>query len=144
MANNDKLWVLGHRITPVKVSGNYDMVIGETGPNVPGPPPHYHAKMNEVFMVIDGGMEFMVNGKVTHLKTGDSIDLPFNAVHTFKNVGAVPCKWINIHSPKGFLSFFEDMGISEDETDALLKSVDSKLIERVMKEAVNYDMHITV
>ena len=136
------MWVLGHKISPVEVSGDYDMVIGETPPNVPGPPPHLHKKLNEFFMVLEGEMEFVVNGEVKKVKKGDSVDLPINAVHTFKNSGDVPCKWLNIHSPKGFLSFFETMGVPADEPQAIEKSVSEDIIGKVMKEAPTFDMHI--
>jgi mannose-6-phosphate isomerase-like protein (cupin superfamily) len=142
MKENNKLWVLGHKISPVEVSGNYDMVIGETAPNFPGPPPHFHSRLNELFMVLEGEMEFLINGKPKKVGPGESIDLPPNVVHTFNNSGTTTCKWINIHSPKGFLSFFEDMGIQEDESEAMKKSVDEKIINQVMQTAADYDMHI--
>jgi mannose-6-phosphate isomerase-like protein (cupin superfamily) len=136
------LWVLGHKISPIEVSGNYDMVIGETAPNIPGPPPHFHTGLNEVFMVLEGEMEFLINGEVKKIKQGESVDLPPNVVHTFNNVGSSNCKWLNIHSPKGFLSFFEDMGIPESESEAMKKSVDESIINKVMQTAATYDMHI--
>jgi mannose-6-phosphate isomerase-like protein (cupin superfamily) len=139
---DNSLWVLGHRISPVEVSGNYDMVIGETPPEVPGPPPHFHSKLNEVFYVLEGEMEFMVNGEIKKLKNGDAIDLQPNAMHTFKNDGTTTCKWVNIHSPKGFLAFFREMGVPGNEPDAIKKSVDEHIIRRVMAEAASYDMHI--
>lgn len=142
MVENRSSWVLGHKISPVEVSGNYDLVIGETAPNVPGPPPHFHSALNEVFMVIEGEMEFVINGELKNIKKGESVDLPPNVVHTFKNSGSTTCKWINIHSPKGFLSFFKDMGIPENEPDAMRKSVDESIINKVMQTAANYDMHI--
>ena len=144
MEKQSKYWVLGHKISPVEVSGNYDMVIGETAANVPGPPPHFHTKMNELFMVLEGEMEFIIDGKPITVKKGESVDLPPNLIHTFKNAGNSDCTWINIHSPKGFLSFFEDMGVSEDEPDAFNKSVSDDLINKVMKEAASYDMHIKI
>lgn len=142
MKENNNLWVLGHKISPVEVSGNYDMVIGETPPNVPGPPPHYHSGLNELFMVLEGEMEFMINGEIKKVTQGKSVDLQPNVVHTFKNVGTSTCKWVNIHSPKGFLSFFEEMGIPEGEPDAIKKSVDESIINKVMQTASDFDMHI--
>jgi mannose-6-phosphate isomerase-like protein (cupin superfamily) len=142
MKKQAKLWVLGHKINPIEVSGNYDMVIGETAPNVPGPPPHFHAKTNELFMVLEGEMEFIIDGNPITVNKGESVDLPPNSVHTFKNDGNIACQWVNIHSPKGFLSFFEDMGVAQDESDAFQKSVSDDIIQKVMKEAVLYDMHI--
>ena len=142
MKGNNKLWVLGHRISPVRVSGNYDMVMGETAPNVQGPPPHFHSGLNELFMVLEGEMEFLINGEPKKIKQGESVDLPPNVVHTFNNAGTSTCKWINIHSPKGFLSFFEEMGIPENEPEAEKKSVDESIINKVMQTAADYDMHI--
>ena len=72
----------------------------------------------------------------------NKIRSPPDVVHTFKNTGPSPCKWINIHSPKGFLSFFEDMGIPENDPEAMKKSVDESIINKVMQTAVDYDMHI--
>ncbi len=142
MKENSNLWVLGHKISPVEVSGNYDMVIGETAPNIPGPPPHFHSELNELFMVLEGEMEFLINGALKKVRQGESVDLPPNVVHTFKNAGTSTCKWINIHSPKGFLSFFEEMGIPESESEAMKKSVDESIINKVMQTAADYDMHI--
>jgi mannose-6-phosphate isomerase-like protein (cupin superfamily) len=142
MKNNTTRWVLGHKISPVSVSGEYDMVIGETPAQVPGPPPHYHKGYNEVFLVIEGEMEFMVDGEVKIVKAGESVDLPPNTLHTFGNTSAANCKWVNIHSPKGFTSFFADMGIPEDEQDAMARSVDESVIQKVMQVAAQYDMHI--
>jgi len=144
MKNNKNMWVLGHKISPVHVSGNYDMVIGETGPKVPGPPPHFHSEMDELFLVLEGEMDFIINGEMKKIGQGESVDLPKNTIHTFTNNGDTPCKWINIHSPKGFLSFFEDMGIPESDENALQKSVDESVINKVMAEAASYDMHIKV
>ncbi|NND05554.1 MAG: cupin domain-containing protein [Saprospiraceae bacterium] len=144
MEKKKDLWVIGHRISPIAVSGNYDMVIGETAPNVPGPPPHYHTKLHELFLVVEGEMDFVIDGEPKTLRQGESVDLPANVVHTFTNTGSTTCRWVNVHSPKGFLSFFEDMGVPESEAGAMTKSVDERIINRVMKEAANYDMHIKI
>jgi mannose-6-phosphate isomerase-like protein (cupin superfamily) len=144
MKENNTLWVLGHKISPIEVSGNYDMVIGETQPHIPGPPPHFHSGFNELFMVLEGEMEFLINGEHKKIRQGEAVDLPPNVVHTFKNGGSSVCKWINIHSPKGFLSFFMDMGIPENESEAMKKSVDESIITKVMQTAADYDMHITL
>lgn len=142
MTKKNDLWVLGHKISPIEVSGNYDMVIGETPGNVPGPPPHFHNGFNELFLVIEGEMEFMVNGVIQLVKQGESVDLPAGALHTFSNKSSSSCKWINVHSPKGFLSFFEEMGIPAEKLEAMKKSIDKSIIDKVIAEAADYDMHI--
>ncbi|WP_367390598.1 cupin domain-containing protein [Lewinella sp. LCG006] len=142
MEKKEELWVLGHKISPIEVSGNYDMVIGETPGNVPGPPPHIHNGFTELFLVIEGEMEFMVNGVTQVVKQGESVNLPVGALHTFSNSSSSSCKWINVHSPKGFLSFFQEMGIPTTKEEAMKKSIDKSIIDKVIAEAANYDMHI--
>ena len=123
---NSEIWVLGHKITKHNPSGNFDMVEGFTPANVQGPPPHYHAGFSELFVVLEGTMEFMVNGEMIKAETGDAVDLPPNTIHTFNNAGDTPCRWLNIHSPKGFLSFFERFGVDTNHEEAFEKSLDDK------------------
>lgn len=135
-------WVLGHKVTPYYTSGDYDLMLAETPPMVPGPPPHAHNAYKESFLIIEGEMEFMINGEIKLVKAGESVDVSPNVVHTFSNKSEKPCKWINIHSPKGFLNFFEQIGIPVDEQNAIEKSVEPELIQRVIATAGDYDMHI--
>lgn len=135
-------WVLGHKICPQIVTGDFDLVIGESPAQTQGPPPHYHNGYHEVFLVTQGQMEFMRNGKVTVIGAGESIDLSPKVIHTFSNNSDNVCKWINIHSPKGFSRFFENHGISDNESDARLKSVSAEIIQKVIRTASQYDMII--
>ncbi|MBT8187808.1 MAG: cupin domain-containing protein [Croceitalea sp.] len=95
-------------------------------------------------MVTEGEMEFMLNGEITLLTAGKSINLPPKAVHTFSNKGNKTCKWVNIHSPKGFLKFFENLGVPVGEDQAKNKSMAPELIQQVIETAVQYDMNITM
>ncbi|MCW5517637.1 cupin domain-containing protein [Muriicola sp. Z0-33] len=144
MIQSTSKWVLGHKVTPYFTSGDYDLALGETPPKVQGPPPHSHNSYKESFLIIDGEMDFMVNGELLKVKAGESVDIPPKTVHTFSNSSDQPCKWVNIHSPKGFREFFEKMGVPADETDAVHKSVAPHLIQEVIKTAADYDMHIQV
>ena len=64
-------------------------------------------------------------------------------IHTFYNTSDETCKWVNIHSPKGFSKFFENLGISEKEEEAEIKSLSPKIIQEVIETASLYDMIIT-
>ena len=137
-------WVLGHKVTPHDTSGDYDLMLAETPPNMQGPPPHFHNAFKESFLIVEGEMEFFVNGETIILKAGESVDIPPKTLHTFGNKSDKPCKWINIHSPKGFRDFFEKMGIPENEDNAPEKSLAPEIINRVMATAADYDMIIKV
>lgn len=94
--------------------------------------------------MIEGEMEFMVNGETTIVKAGESVDIPPKTLHTFGNKSDKPCKWVNIHSPKGFRNFFEQMGIPATEENATEKSLDAAVINKVMTTASEFDMIIKV
>jgi len=137
-----KLWVLGQEVTLHPTSGDYDLAIIQTPPKSQGPPPHLHHEYKEAFFIIEGEMEFFVDGHHQTLKTGESLDVPPGVLHTFANKGNVPCKFVSIHSPKGFLDFFEKFGVHYEQENALEKSVQPETIQQVLAEAENFDMHI--
>ena len=76
------------------------------------------------------------------IKNGESVNLSPKSVHTFSNNSDNMCRWVNIHSPKGFLKFFEELGVPDNEDEARQRSVDPAIIQRVMDTAANYDMMI--
>ena len=135
-------WVLGHKVTLHDTSGDYDLMVAETPPMVPGPPPHEHNSYKESFLITEGEMEFFINGETKIVRAGETVDIPPNTVHTFGNKSDQPCKWVNIHSPKGFRSFFESLGVSEDEENAREKSLAPEIIQKVIATAQDYDMLI--
>ncbi len=135
-------WVLGQKVTMHPSSGDFDLVICETPAGAQGPPPHIHTNYKEAFLIVEGEMEFFVNGNLETRKAGESLDVPPGTLHTFNNRTDQPCKWVNIHSPKGFSSFFDTFGIPESERDAVKKSLDPNIIGQVLATASEYDMLI--
>lgn len=107
MKNYSTKWVLGHKITTYDTSGDYDLMMAETPAQAPGPPPHFHNNFKESFLIIASEMEFFINGEVKQVRAGEMVDIPPKTLHTFSNKGNSTCKWINIHSPKGFRVFLK-------------------------------------
>lgn len=144
MNNYNTKWVLGHKVTSYDTSGDYDLMMAETPPKVQGPPPHLHNSFKESFLIIEGEMEFFVNGEVKNVKAGESVDIPPKTLHTFGNKSNLPCKWVNIHSPKGFREFFDKMGIPAENENAQVESVTPEIIQKVIETAGDFDMIIKV
>ncbi|WP_422082487.1 cupin domain-containing protein [Ulvibacterium sp.] len=144
MNSTNTKWVLGHRVTPHETMGDYDLMVAETPPGVQGPPPHLHNSFKETFLIIEGEMEFFVNGDTRIVKAGESVDIPPKTLHTFTNKSDKLCKWVNIHSPKGFRDFFEQIGVPEDQENAIEKSLAPEIIDKVMSTASDFDMIIKV
>ncbi|WP_108246296.1 cupin domain-containing protein [Muricauda brasiliensis] len=142
MKNNTSKWVLGQKVTLHPTTGDYDLVVCETPAGAQGPPPHVHSEYKEAFMVVQGELEFFVNGETFICKQGESVDIPPGTLHTFSNKTDTACTWVNIHSPKGFYKFFETFGIPETEEDAIMKSVEPEIIQKVLATASQYDMAI--
>lgn len=140
--NNDIKWVLGHKFIPHPTSGDFDMAVFETPAQTDGPPPHSHNTYQEAFLILEGELEFFINGKIKTIKAGESVDVTPGTLHTFNNRSLHPCKWLNIHSPKGFYKFFDEVGVPFEEEDALKKSLDSEVIEKVISTAGDFDMTI--
>lgn len=133
---------LGHTLALQAPTGDYDLFEGLSMPQVPGPPPHYHAHYHELFHVVDGQLEFLVNGQTVLVPAGESIDLPPHTVHTFRAVGETPCRFLNVHSPKGFQAFFEEFGVDAAQENAFAASVDAQIIQQVLERAASFDMHL--
>lgn len=142
MKQSNEKWVLGHKVSPHFTSGDYDLITGETPPQVPGPPPHFHHTYHESFVITEGEMEFMMDGEIKVVKAGETINIPPKTLHTFSNKSDHPCKWVNLHSPKGFIKFFSRIGIPIKEEQAQKRSVDPAIIDEVINTASDFDMHI--
>src|SRR5260221_14787405 len=50
-----------------------------------GPPPHRH-DFEEMFTILEGEIEFTFRGKILVARTGETLNFPANAPHSFKNV----------------------------------------------------------
>ncbi|PKA99188.1 Cupin domain-containing protein [Flavobacteriaceae bacterium MAR_2009_75] len=142
MKNLQTFWVLGHEVTQHPTTGDYDLTIIKTPAGVQGPPPHVHQEYKEAFLIVEGEMEFIINGKHETLKAGESLDVPPGTLHTFVNKGDVPCKFVSIHSPKGFFKFFKEFGVDKNEANAFEKSVHPEIIQQVLGTAHQFDMDI--
>lgn len=71
-----------------------------------GPPPHYHEREDEWFLVNEGRMAFLLEGKWIEMEAGGVAYMPKGSVHTFKNIGDKPSRMTVTTSPSGFELFF--------------------------------------
>lgn len=74
-----------------------------------GIPPHVHTKEDEIFRVIKGQVEIMVDGKTTILNSGDTAFAPKNLPHSWKVVGTEKAKMITSAFPAGIELMFRKL-----------------------------------
>jgi len=63
MSTNKMLWVLGHKVTYVETVGDCSLLEVSVTPKIPGPPPHYHIDAPDLFHIIEGELDVMLDGK---------------------------------------------------------------------------------
>eukprot|EP00735_Rhodelphis_limneticus_P005094 TRINITY_DN167_c0_g1::TRINITY_DN167_c0_g1_i2::g.14210::m.14210 TRINITY_DN167_c0_g1::TRINITY_DN167_c0_g1_i2::g.14210 ORF type:complete len:254 (+),score=20.13,Cupin_2/PF07883.6/4.3e-14,AraC_binding/PF02311.14/1.5e-07,Cupin_3/PF05899.7/0.00057,EutQ/PF06249.7/0.0068,MannoseP_isomer/PF01050.13/0.012,CENP-C_C/PF11699.3/4.1e+03,CENP-C_C/PF11699.3/0.055,Cupin_1/PF00190.17/0.032,DUF1498/PF07385.7/0.052 TRINITY_DN167_c0_g1_i2:69-764(+) len=57
--------------------------VSESGPGRCSPPPHVHPHQDEIFTVVEGTFNFMLNGETHVANSGSSVTVPKGATHTF-------------------------------------------------------------
>ena len=140
--DSDTLWVLGQKVTIFSSAGDYDYVEIVAPASVPGPPPHVHQDCSELFHVLEGELEVMRDGKWAPLKPGQCASVPRGTLHTFRNPAKGDVRFISVFSPKGFATFFRELGVGTAEANARERSVGQDRIARVMTDAGRYGMQI--
>jgi len=70
-----------------------------------GPPPHRH-DFEELFSIFEGQVEFTFRGQRLVAKAGESVNIPANAPHSFRNTADRPARLLCFCSPAGADEFF--------------------------------------
>lgn len=73
-----------------------------------GPPPHWH-DWDEAYYILDGEVDFEIDGELIRSKKGDLNYLPRNTVHGFKGASASPAKVLIFSAPAHSSEFFEQL-----------------------------------
>jgi quercetin dioxygenase-like cupin family protein len=96
-------------LTGKDTAGRYcliDMFVPPGG----GPPPHRH-DFEEMFTVLEGEIEVSFRGAKSILRTGETINIPANAPHSFRNNSERPARLLCLCSPAGQEEFFMAVGV---------------------------------
>lgn len=96
------------KLTGKDTNGMFTIVENDNAPGV-GIPMHVHENEDEVFRILEGEMEFIVEGKTSILKAGDTIFLPRRIPHSFKVVGTKNAKAIVTVIPSGIEDMFKQL-----------------------------------
>jgi len=75
-----------------------------------GPPPHRH-DFEVTFILLEGEMDATFRGKKSIVRAGDTLHIPSNAPHQFRNASATPVRMLCICSPAGQEKFFLEVGV---------------------------------
>jgi quercetin dioxygenase-like cupin family protein len=95
-------------VSGAQTAGRYclvDMLI----PDGSGPPPHRH-DFEEMFTLLEGELEFTFRGNKTVVRAGETVNIPANAPHVFKNKSGKTVRMLCMCTPAGQEEFFMEVG----------------------------------
>jgi quercetin dioxygenase-like cupin family protein len=75
-----------------------------------GPPPHRH-DFEETFSLLEGELELVFRGARQKLRAGETVNIPANAPHQFRNASDQPARMLCVCAPAGQDEFFLELGI---------------------------------
>jgi quercetin dioxygenase-like cupin family protein len=82
-----------------------------------GPPPHIQTREFEGFYILEGELDFNIDGKKITAKTGTVLNIPPNVPHNFKNNTNSIVRILVIISPAGLEKMFEEVGTEIPDDD---------------------------
>ena len=74
-----------------------------------GPPPHRH-DFEELFSVLEGEIELTFRDETMIARAGETVNVPANAPHMFRNASGAPARVLCLCSPAGQEEFFLAVG----------------------------------
>src|ERR1700729_886116 len=95
-------------VSGADTAGRYTLIDMHVPPGG-GPPPHRH-DFEETFTILDGEIELTFRGVSVVAAAGDTVNVPANAPHVFRNVSERPARLLCLCSPAGQEEVFQEGG----------------------------------
>lgn len=89
-------------------AGKYTLIDMHVPPGG-GPPPHRH-DFEEMFTVLEGEVELSFRGQQLVAKAGETVNVPANAPHGFRNASSEAVRLLCLCAPSGQEEFFAEVG----------------------------------
>jgi uncharacterized cupin superfamily protein len=79
-------------------------------PGFPGPPPHVHQKLHDLFYVLEGTLTIQNGRDTLDASAGTLAHFPPRTVHTFSNTGERSVRFLNFNTPAGWERYMRELG----------------------------------
>lgn len=86
-------------------TGGQYCLIGMRVPPGGGQPPHRH-DFEEMFTIVEGQIQFTFRGENVVVSAGETVNIPANAPHFFRNVSEAPARMLCMCTPAGQEEYF--------------------------------------
>jgi quercetin dioxygenase-like cupin family protein len=112
------------RVFPDEVMGKY-CVVEMVVPAGCGAPPNRHPGESESFYVLEGQLDFIVEGEARRLGAGDHVVIPEGGLHAFAATGPAPARILVLNAPGHMhVRFFTELGRPVPDGTALPAPLD--------------------
>ncbi|MDQ3867684.1 MAG: cupin domain-containing protein [Actinomycetota bacterium] len=78
-------------------------------PGFPGPPPHVHERLHDMFYVLEGTLTLRLDDETVQCEPGTFVCAPPGVVHTFSNQTQAPVRFLNFNTPAGWENYMRDL-----------------------------------
>ena len=75
----------------------------------PGPPPHVHDRLHDMFYVLEGTITMRLGDEEREAGPGKFVCVPPGVVHTFANRSDAPARLLNFNIPGGWERYMRDL-----------------------------------
>lgn len=116
-----------------QTAGRYSLIDMYVPPGG-GPPLHRH-DFEEMFHVLEGSVEVTFRGNVVALQQGQTVNVPANAPHAFRNTGEIPARLLCLVSPAGMDEFFMAVGTGVATRTTPSPKPDAQAMARLLEKA---------
>jgi mannose-6-phosphate isomerase-like protein (cupin superfamily) len=138
------LWFGGELYTPKAggedTSGTFTLIEAVTPPGG-GPLPHIHHWEDKTFYVLEGELEFRVAEDILKVGAGSWLFVQKGTLHTYKNSGTQPAKYLGVLTPAGIEKFFEEVSVPAVDRSSP-PPFDQEDLDRLLASASKYGLEI--
>ena len=89
--------------------GKFFLSESTVAPGFPGPPPHVHDELHDMFYVLEGELTMRLGDDEVAAGAGTFVCVPPGTVHTFSNRGDAPARFLNFNAPGGWENYMRDL-----------------------------------
>ena len=114
-------------------AGKFFLSESTIAPGFPGPPPHVHDELHDMFYVLDGTLTMRLGDEELGAEPGTFVCVPPGVVHTFSNRSDAPVRFLNFNTPGGWEGYMRDLAAAASEAGGQLSP------EEIGRIASRYD-----
>jgi quercetin dioxygenase-like cupin family protein len=123
------------KATGADTDGSFFLSETTIAPGFPGPPPHRHERLHDMFYVLEGVLTVRLGEDAREVGPGTFICVPPGVVHTFSNPSDAPVRFLNFNTPSGWENYMRDLAAAADAGPLTP--------EAIGQVASKYDFHAT-